>query len=222
MATTPPPEDLWKDEHETILVDWADKAMCYRWMHGKSHEHFSRSNMWFTIPVIILSTITGTANFAQERIPENYRSMMVMIIGGLNIFAGVLTTIQQFLKITESNEAHRVASISWDKFHRNIRVELCKSPPERIPVRQMLKVSKEEFDRLMETSPVIAPKVAQAFQDTFQGTPGYAAVVVPDICGVLRTTAESKYVRNSSTFQESFVELHGRDPLPEEMVDIED
>lgn len=83
---------------------------------------------------------------------------MVMLIGGLNIFTGVLTTIQQFLKITESNEAHRVASISWDKFHRNIRVELCKSPPERTPVAQMLKISKEEFDRLMETSPVLSPQ----------------------------------------------------------------
>jgi len=212
----------WKDEHEIILVDWADKAQCYRWMHRRAHEQYSRKNMWFTIPVIILSTVTGTANFAQERISEDYRSMAVMVIGGLNIFAGVLTTIQQFLKITESNEAHRVASISWDKFHRNIRVELCKSPPERTPVAQMLKISKEEFDRLMETSPVLSPQVAGEFQTTFKGTPGYAAVVVPDICGVLRSTEESKFVRNSTTFHDSFVELHGREPLPEEMVDIED
>ena len=24
----------WKDEHEKILVDWADKGMCYRWLHS--------------------------------------------------------------------------------------------------------------------------------------------------------------------------------------------
>ncbi len=120
----------WKDEHEKILVDWADKAMCYRWLHSKAHQSFSKANAWFTIPVIILSTITGTANFAQERFGEEYKDMAVMIVGALNLFAGILTTIKQFLNISELNEAHRVSSISWDKFYRNIKVELTKHQQE--------------------------------------------------------------------------------------------
>ena len=44
-----------------------------------------------------MSTLTGTANFAQERIPEIYRGWYSIIIGSINIFAGILTTIQQFL-----------------------------------------------------------------------------------------------------------------------------
>ena len=55
-----------------------------------------------------------------------------MAIGAVNIFAGILTTIAQFLKIGELNEAHRVASIAWDKFYRNTKVELAKSPAEKI------------------------------------------------------------------------------------------
>ena len=47
-------EQEWRTEHETILVEWADKAMCYRWLHGKSHAAYSRTNAWFTIPVIVL------------------------------------------------------------------------------------------------------------------------------------------------------------------------
>ena len=50
----------------------------------------------FTIPVIIMSTLTGTANFAQERVPENYQAIYSIIIGSINIFAGIITTIQQF------------------------------------------------------------------------------------------------------------------------------
>ena len=23
----------WSPEHEQILIEWADKAMCYRWLH---------------------------------------------------------------------------------------------------------------------------------------------------------------------------------------------
>ena len=77
-----------------------------------------------------MSTITGTANFAAERV-EDYRGYYSMIIGGVNIIAGIITTIQQFLKISELNRTHRVSSISWDKFYRKIQVELAKSPTER-------------------------------------------------------------------------------------------
>ena len=70
-----------------------------------------------------MSTVTGTANFAQEKFPEATREYVPMLIGGVNIVAGIITTVQQFLKIGELNEAHRIASLSWDKFYRKIRIE---------------------------------------------------------------------------------------------------
>ena len=48
----------WTSDHEQILVEWADKAMCYRWLHSKAHQSFAKANAWFTIPVIIMSTST--------------------------------------------------------------------------------------------------------------------------------------------------------------------
>jgi hypothetical protein len=88
----------WTTEHENILIEWADKAMCYRWLHSKSNQLFSRRNAWYTIPVIVISTLTGTANFAQERVPLEYQGYFSMIVGGFNIVAGIITTVQQFLK----------------------------------------------------------------------------------------------------------------------------
>ena len=158
---------IWTKEHEKILIDWGDKAMCYRWLHAKSHNIYTKTNTYFTIPVIIMSTLTGTANFAQDRVPEMYRGYYSMTIGFVNILAGIITTIQQFLKITELNEAHRVSSISWDKFYRKIRVELAKPPHERQGVYDFLKSCTEEFDRLMETSPTIDKEVINLFASTF-------------------------------------------------------
>ena len=157
----------WSVDHENILVEWADKAMCYRWLHGKANSSFSRKNTWYTIPVIIISTLTGTANFAQDRVPVEYQGYFVMTVGAFNILAGIITTIQQFLKITQLNEAHRVSSIAWDKFYRNIKTELAKHPSERLPVIQFLKMCKEEFDRLMETSPVIPDDIVEMFNVQF-------------------------------------------------------
>jgi len=196
----------WKDEHEKILVDWADKAMCYRWLHSKSHQVYSSQNAWYTIPVIIMSTLTGTANVAQERFPDSIKLYAPMMIGAVNIFAGILTTIQQFLKIAELNEAHRVAGIAWDKFYRNIKVELAKCPDERIHVGQMLKICKEEFDRLMETSPAISDKIIARFETAFsdvdatseeaiQKHKNFSEVSKPEICDELISTEHYRYKR---------------------------
>ena len=202
-------EQEWKSEHEQILVEWADKAMCYRWLHARSHQSYSKTNTWFTIPVIIMSTLTGTANFAQDKIDEAYRPYAQMGIGAVNIFAGILTTIAQFLKISELNEAHRASSISWDKFYRNIKVELAKSRDERMHVNHMLKMCKEEFDRLMETSPSIGDKIISQFNYTFPTKKPLetsdpdseiirADIIRPEICDELVSTADIVFVQKET------------------------
>jgi hypothetical protein len=178
----------WTTEHEKILVEWADKAMCYRWLHSRSNMLYSKLNALYTIPVIIISTLTGTANFAQGRVPSLYLSYFTMIVGGFNILAGIITTIQQFLKITQLNEAHRVSSISWDKFYRNIKIELAKHPNERINIIQMLKMGKEEFDRLIETSPVIPEKIIENFKESFKDSDSYKQIIKPEVCDILIPT----------------------------------
>jgi hypothetical protein len=178
----------WSPEHEVILIEWADKAMCYRWLHSKSNAMYSYLNALYTIPVIIISTLTGTANFAQQRVPEQYQALFMMSVGGFNLLAGIVTTIQQFLKITQLNEAHRVSSISWDKFYRNIKIEIAKHPSERIDVKQMVKMSKEEFDRLMETSPNIPENIIKQFKNNFNKHDGFEDIVKPEICDILIST----------------------------------
>jgi hypothetical protein len=179
---------LWTIEHERILIEWADKAMCYRWLHSKANSLYAKQNAWYTIPCIIISTLAGTANFAQERVPVQYQSLFTMVVGGVNILGGIISTIQQFLKITQLNEAHRVSSIAWDKFYRNIKIEITKHPNERIHVSHMLKMCKEEFDRLMETSPVIPDQIIDNFKISFKNSVEFDKISKPEICDSLLST----------------------------------
>ena len=198
---------VWTSGHEKILIDWADKAMCYRWLHARSHQRFSKVNTYFTIPVIIMSTLTGTANFAQDRVPEYYRGYYSMGVGFVNILAGIITTIQQFLKISELNESHRVSAIHWDKFYRKIKVELSKPTDERQNISSFLKNCTEEFDRLMETSPIIQKQTIELFQSTFSGKGGklseaqklaFQKMKKPEICDSLESVQASMYVPDKS------------------------
>jgi len=231
----------WTNDHEDILIEWADKAMCYRWLHSRAHAKYSRLNYMYTIPVIIISTLTGTANFAQERVPIAYQGYFVMVVGFFNILAGIITTIQQFLKITQLNEAHRVSSIAWDKFYRNIKIEISRHPDERLHVNQLIKMNKEEFDRLVETSPDISDDIIAEFGIFFKNNFEYDEIIKPEICGKLVSTErsrnqwsttenmakknnlkqqrENKMKKFVSTFMESFEQINGRAPLESEIID---
>uniref|UniRef100_A0A6C0LDJ8 SMODS and SLOG-associating 2TM effector domain-containing protein n=1 Tax=viral metagenome TaxID=1070528 RepID=A0A6C0LDJ8_9ZZZZ len=182
----------WSQEHEKILIEWADKAMCYRWLHSRANSLYSNLNAWYTIPVIVISTLTGTANFALTRVPIEYQNYFAMGVGAFNILGGIVTTIQQFLKITQLNESHRVSSIAWDKFYRNVKIELAKHPSERMHAVQMLKMCKEEFDRLMETSPVIPDKIISSFKNSFKNSDAFEKIVKPEICDSLVSTEFSR------------------------------
>lgn len=205
-------EDIkWTPEHEVVLADWADKSVCYKWLHLKSNEKYHLLHILYTIPVIIMSTLTGTANFAQDQIPIDFRQYAIMLIGGINILAGILTTIQQFLKINELNESHRVASISWDKYYRRLKVELSKSPLERQPVREFFNSSTDEYDRLMEASPMIDEDILKLFKSTFEGTFTKDSVKVefrnvskPEICDTIESVKKSIYKKND-TFKKEII-----------------
>lgn len=202
----------WSSEHETLLSDWADKAMCYKWLHMKSNEKYHFLHNIYTIPVIIMSTLTGTANFAQEKLPENYAFYAPIIIGSINILAGIITTIQQFLHITELNEAHRVSTISWDKFYRRVKNELSKNPVERISVSEFLLTATEEYDRLIESSPVIDKGIVSLFKTTFDGSftntdvkAMFQELSKPDILDSLVTVKKSIYKPSEKIMKERVV-----------------
>ncbi len=78
----------WTGEQESLLAEWAEKAACYRWLHSRAEKYYRFRNYLFTIPVIVLSTLTGTANFAMDSfVPDDSKKVAMGIVGGVNIFA---------------------------------------------------------------------------------------------------------------------------------------
>ena len=179
----------WAKEQETLMAEWADKAGCYRWLHDRCEKKYSSLNMSITIPVIILSTLTGTANFALGSFipPDNpdLKNYVGAGIGIVSIFAGILTTLGNFLRYAQGSEAHRVAGISWGKFQRQIAVELAINPIERIDAMDFLKICRAELDRLIEQSPPIPDSIIAEFEREFKNQPD---IKKPEICHGLEHT----------------------------------
>lgn len=152
----------WKREQEVILKKWADKALCFKMMHERAHRRFWCLNAWFNIPVIILATITGAGNVATASFSANV-PYIPYLIGGMNIFAGILATIATYTGVAQKLEAHKFSSISWDKFSRKIQIELAKSRKDRVRAKDFIKQSAEDYDRLIEMSPILPNDIIRWF-----------------------------------------------------------
>ena len=212
----------WTKQQEVLMAEWADKAGCYRWLHDRCEKKYSMMNMWITIPVIILSTLTGTANFALDGfIPpedEDAKKYAQAAIGGVSIFAGILTTLGNFLRFAQGSEAHRVAGIAWGKFQRQIAVELAIAPKDRIDCMDFLKICRAELDRLIEQSPPVPDDVIAAFIKEFEDKPN---VKKPEICdGMEHTTVYDNRdtVLKQITAEAALTLMHKKKMLREEIV----
>ena len=158
----------WTKEQEELLASWSERAAGYRWLHSRSEKLYRCRNYTFTIPVIILSTLTGTANFAMDSfVPESHKQMAMACVGGVNIFAGILSTLQNFLRYAELMESHRVCEVSWSKLSRDIAVELTLEPKMRKPAFDFLNVCRAEYDRLIEQSPPIDDDIIKKYKGEF-------------------------------------------------------
>ena len=114
----------WTKEQEELLAEWADISSCYNWMYTQGEKLSAHKNMMITVPVIILSTLSGSANFILSSAGNNAINQTYgqIIIGCVSIFTGVLTTLGNFFRYAQNSEANRGAAISWGKLHRNISV----------------------------------------------------------------------------------------------------
>lgn len=158
----------WHWAHENILKEWGEAASCYRYMHYQAFKLFKKKNIHFSLPIIVISTVTGTANFAQTTFPASWQQFVPSVIGAMNLFTAILTTVMQFLKINELMESHRVSYVSYAKLARNIRLELSLPISERSQHGStMVDICGTEYGRLIEQSPTLPTSVIRAFEGEF-------------------------------------------------------
>jgi hypothetical protein len=169
------------------MANWSDIAACYRWLHDRTEKFYYSRNMAITIPVIVLSTLTGTANFAVGGFinEPGHKLYASAAIGSLSILAGIMTTLGNFFQFAQNSEANRVASIAWGKFQRLLAVELAIKPDDRIEAMDFLQICRQDLDRLIEQSPQIPDMIIRAFEEEFKDMP---TLKRPDICHGLEHT----------------------------------
>ena len=178
----------WSQEQEMLLAKWSDFAACYRWLHDRTEKQLSNSNNCITIPVIILSTITGSASVGLSGLvgddPTTQKYAQISI-GMVSLITAIMTTLGNYFRFAQNSEAHRVAAVQWGKFNRMISAELAQKPNDRMDSLDFINICKQDLDRLIEQSPQIPDNVIINFDKEFTDT---IDLKKPDICNGLEHT----------------------------------
>lgn len=157
----------WYGFLEDMLARSAEEAQGYRIMHEKAYKHYHKISTRLTIPAIILSTLTGVANFGQSSLEPYLGSNAPLFIGAVSIVAAVFSTIAKYLRADEKSELNRSAMIQWDKLHRMLVTVLSQPRGKRVEAQEFLLQYREERNRLSEQMPVIPYKIRGWFMQNY-------------------------------------------------------
>jgi hypothetical protein len=158
----------WNDTLEDYLADIAEKSQCLSWLHSKSEVLYSQRQNLVSLPVIVLSSLVGFFSVGSSSMFEGQEKLSSIVLGVVSLLTGVLNTIGSYFSFSKKNENHRVAKISYGKLYRWLSLELSLPRSQRIAAGDLLKMVRQEYERLQETANPIPPEIIITFQHRFK------------------------------------------------------
>lgn len=149
-----------------ILKGWELETNAYHLLHEKSTEYYSRLNFYFMIPIIILSSSTGTLGLLNAGETQfaiiNGVNLISIFIGLFGFITAILTTIHNFLNIQKLEANHNSHSIEYSKISKEIKMHIYLSDTDvkvYSNIAEYIKQCKQKIDKLIESAPTIPSHV---------------------------------------------------------------
>jgi hypothetical protein len=158
----------WSAQVEDILAAEGEKCRGLSWIHMRCENEMSRYNTFVQVPVIVLSTLAGTASVGSSTLfgPGNATNSGIAI-GLVSIAVGVLNTLGGFFNFAKRSEAHRIAHLHYSKISSKIQIELSLPRLERDSAESLLNYVRESMERLAETTPLASERIILEFNKQF-------------------------------------------------------
>lgn len=103
---------------EKLLSDWYHQASINRDINAKRAQYNRKLHYWLGIPVVIFSSIVGSAAFTQ--INQTGNNNIRIIAGLLSILSAILAGLQTFLGFGGSAEKYRAVGIGYEQLANEI------------------------------------------------------------------------------------------------------
>lgn len=148
-------------ETEDILASYALESECLYIVHEKNYIFYRKRGYYFTIPVIILTTMTGVLSFDKSIQSTSIGSYG---IGTLNILCGITSTVYKFLDYSKLENQHRILAIEYLHLFEEIKGVLQKEPLNRPDGLLFIASVEKKRQELLDNFPIINEKIRKEFK----------------------------------------------------------
>lgn len=171
-------EISWSPYLTSYFSETGERAECLSWLHQRAEGFYNRRKIVVEWPAIVLSGIIGFGSVGSSTLFAGQQEQASMILGLMSLFVSILQTTGSFFQLSKRAENHRLSSIHYGKLHRFIAVEMRLPEKERMRAGDFLKMVKDTYDRLQETSPLIPQRIIEEFKKKF-GVKKYSHISFP-------------------------------------------
>jgi len=159
----------WSSQLEDILAQEGERCRGLAWLHIRAETMMSKYNTFVQVPVIVLSTLAGTASVGSTSLFGSGNTQTSTIaIGLVSIGVGILNTLGGFFAFAKRAEAHRIAHLNYSKISSKITIELSLPRDERSPAELLLMHVRETMERMAETTPNCPHEIIDEFNLRFK------------------------------------------------------
>ena len=156
----------WTERLEEYFASSAEKAHCLSLLHKQSEALYSGRKTFIELPVIVGSAVIGFLNAGSTTMFQDPKIASVALGVG-SLVVSVLQTINTYFSWSKRAEGHRIASIQYSRLYRFLSIEMSLPRGERLPPSDLLKQTKDTYDRLQEISPLLPALILGEFRKRF-------------------------------------------------------
>lgn len=158
----------WSEPLELLVASEGEKCRGLAWINQRAEVYYAYRANAIAIPVIVLSTLAGTASVGSSSLFQGDTQISSVVIGLVSIGVGILNTISSYFSWARKAEAHRIAYLQYSKLFSIIRVEMSLPRSERKEAEQLLSQIRDGMERLAETTPSPPPSILDEFNRHFK------------------------------------------------------
>jgi hypothetical protein len=151
----------WCDGFELVLKKEAEQSESLFWLHNKASQLATSRNDMIQIPSIILQTLTGFLSATNGLVNP-------LILGGVSVFTGILSTMLSYFKFSARAEGHRVVAQLYMKIFKKIEVELALPIKQRETPQKLLDEVREKLARINEVAPDVPENIIAQYKKQFK------------------------------------------------------
>jgi hypothetical protein len=157
--------------HWTLLLEkffktTAEKAHALSWCHKEAEQLYSTRTSIIDIPVIVLSIFNGAISVGSSSLFGNSNSSSIGV-GMVALLTAIMNSINSYYGWARRVEAHKNASLNYSEIYTFLCVEMGLPREERIAPKKLVKMVRDDMNKLRKISPLIPPPVKDLFLKKF-------------------------------------------------------